>query len=204
MVSGFIGKSKHKKLNLNSLIGCTSHYKHDEKHFGTTISFYLAYTWIRGIMLMLLIYLLIILSRTGKLRARVHLSKTWLKIQTLLPSVAAPSIQLNDSNAEAVDEDDDLELYLKQTGESKLVEPSATNVSSLTDKFEKFENQPCLNRKLSVLQYWETKKLIAPEMYELSKVVLAVPATQVSVQKAFSSLKFLFSPLCSTMSQAML
>lgn len=37
-------------------------------------------------------------------------------------------------------------------------------------------------------------KDISPEMYMLSQVLLAVPATQVSVERLFSGLKFILPP----------
>ncbi|KAF2893102.1 hypothetical protein ILUMI_13071 [Ignelater luminosus] len=43
-------------------------------------------------------------------------------------------------------------------------------------------------REVNILQFWETMKPIHPELYELSKVVFGVPATQVSVERLFSGL----------------
>ncbi|CAK9296366.1 unnamed protein product [Gordionus sp. m RMFG-2023] len=43
-----------------------------------------------------------------------------------------------------------------------------------------------------------------PELYILSKILFAVPATQVSVERSFSHLKFILSPHRSRMSEQLL
>jgi len=45
-----------------------------------------------------------------------------------------------------------------------------------------------------VLQFWESKKMVWPELYELAQIVLAIPATQVSVERLFSALRFILRP----------
>lgn len=40
-----------------------------------------------------------------------------------------------------------------------------------------------------------------PELYQLASIVLAVPAMQVSVERAFSSLKFILAPQRSNISE---
>ncbi len=41
----------------------------------------------------------------------------------------------------------------------------------------------------------EKCKRTPPQFFQLSEVILAVPATQVSVERGFSSLKLILSPL---------
>ena len=40
----------------------------------------------------------------------------------------------------------------------------------------------------SVVDFWQKHKFVSPELYKIAQVVLAVPATQVSVERAFSAL----------------
>ncbi|CAK1590295.1 unnamed protein product [Parnassius mnemosyne] len=47
----------------------------------------------------------------------------------------------------------------------------------------------------NILLFWERKKNILPDLYILSKIVLAAPSTQVSVERLFSSLNFVFNKL---------
>ena len=60
---------------------------------------------------------------------------------------------------------------------------------------EKYGTEPRLNSRLSVLQFWQQKKFEYPELFKLSEIVLAVPMTQVSVERAFSGLRFVLSDL---------
>ncbi|XP_065323660.1 uncharacterized protein LOC135930799 [Gordionus sp. m RMFG-2023] len=56
-----------------------------------------------------------------------------------------------------------------------------------------FDNIERLEKDTNLLNYWENVKNSMPELYKLAITVLAVPATQVSVERAFSSLKFILS-----------
>ncbi|KAF0746498.1 zinc finger BED domain-containing protein 4-like [Aphis craccivora] len=40
-----------------------------------------------------------------------------------------------------------------------------------------------------IITFWKNKKNEMPELYQLSKVLMAVPTTQVSVERLFSSSK---------------
>jgi len=52
-----------------------------------------------------------------------------------------------------------------------------------------------INANEDVMQYWEDKKFSYPRLYQLAKVIHCVPATQVSVERAFSALKLVLSDL---------
>ena len=67
-----------------------------------------------------------------------------------------------------------------------------------------FANEPRLGKNENVLQYWEQFKESKRKLYELSQVVLAVQTTQVSVERAFPSLKYILSPLRTNMSEQLL
>lgn len=45
----------------------------------------------------------------------------------------------------------------------------------------------------NVLKYWEKMKSSEPYLYKLAQIVMAVPASQVSVERCFSALKFILS-----------
>ena len=57
--------------------------------------------------------------------------------------------------------------------------------------FKKNENR--LPKNADILVFWEKKKFQYPELYQVAQVLLGVPATQVSVERAFSCLNFVFS-----------
>ena len=54
--------------------------------------------------------------------------------------------------------------------------------------------EPRMKKGDEVLKYWEKQKNRFPHLYKLAAVVMGVPSTQVSVERAFSSLKFVLSP----------
>jgi hAT family C-terminal dimerisation region len=45
----------------------------------------------------------------------------------------------------------------------------------------------------TILTFWEKQKNIQPNLQKLAQVVFAVPATQVTVERSFSTLDFVFS-----------
>lgn len=58
-----------------------------------------------------------------------------------------------------------------------------------------FLNQPLLPTHDNILKYWFEKRFTDPQLYYLSNIVLATPPTQVSVERLFSSLKFILNNL---------
>ena len=70
--------------------------------------------------------------------------------------------------------------------------------------FYSFANESRLGKNENVLQYCEQFKESKRKLYELSQVVLAVQTTQVSVERAFPSLKYILSPLRTNMSEQLL
>ncbi|XP_043479763.1 uncharacterized protein LOC122509629 [Leptopilina heterotoma] len=70
-----------------------------------------------------------------------------------------------------------------------------SNVSSISKLLDDFEKIPSLDGDLDLLQYWECHKKSSPELYKLANVVHAAPMTQVSVERLFSGMRFIFSTL---------
>jgi hypothetical protein len=61
---------------------------------------------------------------------------------------------------------------------------------------ENFKNSPRLDKNTSILAHWERNKNTCPkELYELGQIALAVPPTQVSVERLFSGLKYVLTHL---------
>jgi hypothetical protein len=103
---------------------------------------------------------------------------------------------------------------------SHLTPSLSSSSSSSTETWENFEdtffsgstvvNQPCdesLKSRLEalslcdrvpvnedILNYWAVKRLSDDDIGFLAEIVLAVPATQVSVERAFSGLHWVLSP----------
>lgn len=49
------------------------------------------------------------------------------------------------------------------------------------------------NTEFDLIQYWRKKKAVCPRLYRLAQVILAVPSTQVTVERLFSQLKFVLT-----------
>uniref|UniRef100_A0A6P4E107 Uncharacterized protein LOC108039150 n=1 Tax=Drosophila rhopaloa TaxID=1041015 RepID=A0A6P4E107_DRORH len=64
-----------------------------------------------------------------------------------------------------------------------------------TDVHGKIESLklPYMKSSENVLNFWKVRKLSDPELYALSKVCFAIPPTQVTIERAFSSLKLVLS-----------
>lgn len=75
----------------------------------------------------------------------------------------------------------------------------------LINSFQANLNDVCGHRiplKENIIQYWNNNSIIKPpEVAMVANVVLAAPATQVSVERLFSSLKFILNPLRTNLNQ---
>jgi hAT family C-terminal dimerisation region len=72
---------------------------------------------------------------------------------------------------------------------------TGANISETLKNVERFEHVPRLSSKPSVLEYWEQQKYSKPKLYKLSLVVLALPVTQVAVERTFSGLHFVLGSM---------
>ncbi|KAE9523319.1 hypothetical protein AGLY_016267 [Aphis glycines] len=144
--------------------------------------------------------------------AITHLINIWFHIKELETS----QVDSNNANIEIennIDESltnnydtDILEDFLKQKENDK----QCSSISSLTSSQPNSQNsistkmetllktyqldEKRLNHKTNILEFWKTMKKKYPEIYQLSQIVFSVPATQVSVERLFSGLKFILSP----------
>lgn len=87
----------------------------------------------------------------------------------------------------------DLEMYLQnKEKELGVINNQGEVQSSLADQI--FNFNPIREPKVTnVLKYWAEKSNIYPDLANLAKIILAVPATQVSVERNFSVLKLLLT-----------
>lgn len=67
-----------------------------------------------------------------------------------------------------------------------------------------FRNQKMVDQKVDILDFWESRKSTMPELYELAQILHAVPMTQISVERLFSAMKFIYSDLRGNLSPALL
>lgn len=63
------------------------------------------------------------------------------------------------------------------------------SIEELLDIF----NPNQLNAEESILNYWDSLKETDPTLHKLAMVVFAIPPTEVSIERDFSKLKYVFS-----------
>jgi len=144
--------------------------------------------------------------------AITHLINIWFHIKEL-EMIQVDSNNDNIENENSIDESltnnydtDRLEDFLKQKesdnqcssiSSSTSSQPNSQN--SISTKMETLLktyklDEKRLSHKTNILEYWKTMKTKYPEIYQLAQIVFSVPATQVSVERLFSGLKFILSP----------
>lgn len=148
----------------------------------------------------------ILLEKTQIERAKNHLKHIWAKMITMnhedLNSDVDGSSTNSSGTGSTYDEFENI-LKLKERQHSLLNSCLTSSRESDLYLLRRIENklevynveQKRLHRKNNILQFWDEQKNDQPELYKLAMIVLSVPATQVSVERLFSGLKFILSPL---------
>ncbi|XP_065313003.1 uncharacterized protein LOC135923302 isoform X2 [Gordionus sp. m RMFG-2023] len=137
-----------------------------------------------------------------KICAKKHLVNLWRRIKSLTTPILSDDI----SSDEVIEQEDDLEklIQLKERQEKILKRGPTISEKSIGTIITGFSDYIRLDKKENILHFWESAKLEHPELYILSIILFAVPATQVSVERSFSHLKFILSPHRSRMSEQLL
>lgn len=91
---------------------------------------------------------------------------------------------------------DHLENFLQERERVEVSSSSQNATSTMIENVLKscYLNKKRLSYKINILQFWKSMENTYPELYILTKIVFAVPSTQVSVERLFSGLKFILSP----------
>ena len=137
-----------------------------------------------------------LLSKEDKLRAKQHLVKTWMKIQGL--KEAGPNENENSTgsmkNEKDDDGDSDLDMYLAEKETDAVnYDNQKINTVDIVSILDTFEQTKRIDQKCSILNYWNDNRCLNPQLFELAEALMAVPSTQVSVERTFSQLKFVLS-----------
>lgn len=76
---------------------------------------------------------------------------------------------------------------------------------TLSSELESFYNtQYEVTENTDVLLYWRTLEGTYPRLYKLSNIILSIPCTQASVERTFSTLKFIYSDLRNSLNKEIL
>lgn len=93
----------------------------------------------------------------------------------------------NDNNNNESDSLDDFAQYLNSFDSSNQI--NTNNIEELIKSFDGKRE----SLRVSPFEYWEKHKSEFPELYKLSQAIFAVPPTQSSVERCFSSLPIILT-----------
>ncbi|XP_046389430.1 uncharacterized protein LOC124158293 [Ischnura elegans] len=139
----------------------------------------------------------VLLSGDEKGRAIEFLASLWSRLQELAGIKEARREPAVSDEELVVDNDEDpIESLLKNKERiQKQNSPGCNRGISIKTLLEEFSGVPRISKSQNILLYWESQKSKKPELYALANVALALPMTQVSVERIFSNLKFVLSVL---------
>lgn len=120
---------------------------------------------------------------------------------------------LNDSQpeSEAGDEDDSFEAecvasglpraYYGDSGKNTTETVHGNTLEEIFESYDKIERQ---HHKNPILEFWNNRKDEYPELYQLACVIHSIPPTQATVERAFSTLGYIYNPKRTRLSPTML
>ncbi|KAE8738627.1 hypothetical protein FOCC_FOCC015885 [Frankliniella occidentalis] len=142
--------------------------------------------------------------------AKKYLISLWERMEAVKGPAEIPADTTLSSDSDGDDSDGEQDLFSKlleaknkerlrqsQGASDHRAGPAgrAAQRAALRAALDDYERSTSpLSRKASVFDYWAKRKLLCPELFELAMVVLSIPATQVSVERLFSALKFILRP----------
>lgn len=150
-------------------------------------------------------------------KVKTHLKHLWVKIMSLQENFItsnSDSQECPSSGSESTSDDFENFLKLKEIHHNSGISRSSSSsvqlqghlslrrIEVLLENYN--QEQKRISRKTNILEFWKENSITQPELYKLAMTVLAVPATQVSVERLFSGLKFVLSPLRMNIDEAIL
>ena len=98
----------------------------------------------------------------------------------------------NLENSEEQDVDDFEKILISN---DKKFKSNEKNVYDILKLLKDYQNESRIDRNEDILKYWEKKKTDLPEFSEVALLLQSLPVTQVSVERAFSSLHYIYNNL---------
>lgn len=132
----------------------------------------------------------LLLTVSQKAQAVLHLKNIWECLKAFEKSSMTTSKEEMEPTTVTSDETfDDLEEFLrsKESANKSLVS-TEINIEYILNSFEYVQR---LDKKKDILEFWEENKNRHPQLYKIATVVLAIPVAQTSLDRVFSSLKFI-------------
>lgn len=146
----------------------------------------------------------IVHDETKVTQAKSVLQNIWRKLLTLFDTEQSPEEVINDNTSQNTeqnneqisfeyDEQSELDKFLASNNTTEMVVSTAPSYEiDIELLLEIFDPAP-LKSNENVLKWWETNKNEHNEMYKLATVVLAIPPTEVQIERDFSRLNFVFT-----------
>lgn len=123
---------------------------------------------------------------------------TLLNIYSRLMGIKEPSDNIA-SPEESNDIESKLQQYLDNCTPNEVSRNEViTNCQDIRAIIETFNNMFVTTLQTDVKDFWRRMKLQLPQLYELAGIVMAIPPTQCTVERAFSSLGLLLTSLRTT------
>lgn len=152
------------------------------------------------------------LNKDEKALAIRTLLKIWDEMRELHKNDNSVGNDMNDS-FQFADNASVLEAYFNSKGVGLMVPANSKDgkpnyslsnadmYENLQNFDEKFGRQPTTK---NVLEFWKEQKIVYPEIYSLSTVINAIPPTQATTERCFSSLNFIFDEKRTKLSMVLL
>lgn len=130
-----------------------------------------------------------------------------LAVSTLLEIWETRKDQLVKQQATA--DDSDFEHYIESKAFDACLDDTNNNdcmsdIEMMRGKLVSLEKQPRKPANTDVLKYWQEKKNEEPELFLLSEIIFAIPSSQTTVERAFSTLAYILNPLRGSLSDELL
>lgn len=133
------------------------------------------------------------------LKARNNLLRTYETIKKLNKTDQNLESQVDSNSSEEMDE---AEILLKQN--DKNAKSQSVSAVHIRAQIYSYWRESRIKKSECILKFWAKKKFDFLDLYSIAVNVLAVPTTQVAVERAFSALKFILSPSRANLSEKML
>lgn len=154
-----------------------------------------------------------LLNNSEKSEARMQLKRLWKAYETIQNVSPVNSDQepekkkslskveqfLQDKEGESTSAVSKLDSFLRRKSKEKTsAESQSTTKANLDIESFSMQREPV---STDILKYWDSLKHQHPYVYILAMIVLAVPSSQTSVERLFSSMNYVFSERRSTLLQ---
>ncbi|XP_059217390.1 zinc finger BED domain-containing protein 4-like [Stomoxys calcitrans] len=133
-----------------------------------------------------------LLNRESALNAKRYLLETWRQIQNLKSETTMQDKNNGDVSSTLGHELSEVDAFLQSQSNTAIPEV-VVREDEIKESINSFQHYPRITAQSDILEFWDARR--SHPLYDIACVVLGVPATQVSVERNFSALKFIYNHL---------